>query len=466
MMIPTTPAATGGRSRSSLAPEERGAERLRLAMLHSIGWYAYPGSWYVHLVLDIAGNAMDIETIRQHFPALTACSSSARNTIYFDNAAGTQVPRQCVERMTDYLFTSNANTGGVFATACRSDMLLSESRAAVADLLGAASPQEVAFGANMTTLTQAFARAFGRSCLPGDEIITTRLEHEANVSPWLGLAERGVRVRFADIRPEDATIDLDSLTSQLSERTRLVAVGYASNAFGTVNPVARIAEMAHGAGALCFVDAVHFVPHGPVDVITLGCDVLVCSAYKFFGPHVGILWGRADVLEQIQAFHLRTVKAEIPDKFESGTQNHEGIAGTLGSIEYLASLAPVGTTRREQLHRALTDIATYERTLSVALLDLFEQLPHLTVHGITDRTQLTWRVPTFAVTVAGYAPRDVAKHQAEAGINVWSGNYYALEPMVRLGLEARGGAVRISLVHYNTPDEIAVLGDALEQLAS
>lgn len=406
---------------------------------------------------------MDVSSIRDQFPALGPGPDGA-TTIFFDNAAGTQVPRRCIDRVVDYFVSSNANTHGVFATSRRSDALIEEARAAVADFLGARVAGEVAFGANMTTLTQAFARALGRSLSEGDEIVTTRLEHEANVSPWLALEERGVRVRFADIRLSDMTLDLDSLREEITDRTRLVAVGLASNAFGTVNPVAEVAALAHEAGALCFVDAVHYGPHGPIDVEALGCDVLVCSAYKFFGPHVGALWGRAEVLEQLRAYHLRTVAAVAPDKLEVGTLNHEGIAGTLGALEYLESLG-TGGTRRERLRDAMRRIREYERGLSLATLEELGRCPHVRVYGITDEARVDERVPTFTVTVEGHTPEAVCGRLAEARINAWHGNYYALEPMTRLGLEERGGAVRLSPVHYNTREEIRELGLVLASLA-
>jgi cysteine desulfurase family protein (TIGR01976 family) len=406
---------------------------------------------------------VNIEPLRAEFPALSP-EKGGRRTIFFDNAAGTQVPRRCIERVSDYFVSSNANCGGAFESSRRSDAILEECRGAVADLLGATEPAEIAFGANMTTLTQAFARAFGRAVAEGDEIVTTRLEHEANISPWLALEERGVRVRFVDIRLEDMTIDLTSLQRELSSRTRLVAVGYASNAFGTINPVAEVARLAHAAGALCFVDAVHYAPHGTIDVARLGCDFLACSVYKFFGPHVGVLFGRRDAMERIKAYHLRTVRPILPDKFEVGTQNHEGIAGTLGALEYLESIAAGAGSRRERLRAAFAEVQRYERRLSARLLEVFGRLPRVHVHGITDPARLDERVPTFAITVDGLSPREVATRLAEAKINVWSGNYYALEPMTRLGLEARGGAVRISLVHYNTEQEIDALDEALQTL--
>lgn len=414
---------------------------------------------------------MNTEQIRQQFPALEL-KSNGRQTVFFDNAAGTQVTRQCIERVNDYFLTSNANTGGVFQTSRRSDELIETCRQGVADFIGAKDPNEVAFGPNMTTLTQAFARAFGRSCQPGDEIITTALEHEANISPWLGLAAtQGVKVKFIDISLDDMTIKLDSLREQLSTKTRLVAVGYASNAFGTVNPVREVADLAHSVGAICFVDAVHYSPHGLIDVTELGCDVLAYSIYKAFGPHVGVIWGKRKLMEELQTFHLRTVKNIIPDKFEVGTQNHEAIAGALGSLEYFESLPTIfglsdteANTRAAKLGLAMNSIREFEKTISKKLLELFAKHSKVTVYGITDINRLNERVPTFAINVEGFLAKEVATHLASFGINVWSGNYYALEPMLRLGLEEKGGAVRISLVHYNTLEEIDLLDEALGSL--
>ncbi len=403
---------------------------------------------------------MNLDAVRARFPALAAHP----DRVFFDNAAGTQVAQPCLDRMADYQVRDNANLGGLFPRSQRSDALVAEARRAVADLLGAADPSEVAFGANMTTLTQAFARAFARLVRPGDEIVTTRLEHDANVAPWLALEERGVVVRFADLRPADVTLDLASLEAQLSPRTRLVAVGLASNAFGTVNPVAEVARLAHRVGALCFVDAVHYAPHGPLDVAALGCDVLVCSAYKFFGPHVGVLWGRGAVMDGIPAYHLRTVPAVMPNKFESGTANVEGLAGTLGAVEYLESLAVEGATRRERLAAALSAIAAYERELSAAMLGMLASLRRVRLHGLAATDRLAERVPTFAITVEGMTPAEATARLAAQGIDVWSGNYYALEPMTRLGLEAGGGALRLSPVHYNTLAEVERVGEALAAL--
>ena len=403
----------------------------------------------------------DLNAIRAEFPALGRPDAP----IFFDNAAGTQVARACIDDMTRYLVEMNANSHGMFETSRRSDACIEDCRAAVADFINAEHVDEVAFGANMTTLTQIFARGLGRDLQPGDEIVTTRIEHEANVSPWLGLEERGVKVHFVDLRPEDVTLDLDSLASVLGDRTRLVAVGRASNAFGTVHPVAEIARMAHAAGALCFVDAVHYSPHGPIDVQALGCDVLVFSAYKMFGPHLGVLWGRREVLERVRPFHLRTVPPVAPDKFETGTQNHEGIAGLHGALRYLESLGDAAAPhRRARLRDAMERVRQVEEGLSLRLLEMLATHPHVRVHGITDPGRLSERVPTFAITIPGKRPIDVATHLAVAGINTWHGNNYALEPMLALGLEHDGGAVRISPVHYNTFEEIDALDRALGAL--
>jgi cysteine desulfurase family protein (TIGR01976 family) len=406
---------------------------------------------------------MDVTRIRSEFPALHV-QPDGDVRVFLDNAAGTQVTQRCLDRINDYLLCSNANLGGVFPRSHRSDALIAEGRAAVADLLGATDPREICFGQNMTTLTQAFARAFGRTCRDGDEIVTTRLEHEANVSPWLALEERGVVVRFADIRTSDVTIDLESLASQLCSRTRLVAVGLASNTFGTINPVRQVARLAHDAGALCFVDAVHYAPHGPLDVAELECDFLVCSVYKFFGPHVGVLWGRAEALESIPPYHLRTVPACIPDKFETGTLNHEGIAGALGAIDYLEQLGPPAPTRRHRLLAAMTAIRQYECELSTLMNELLTRMPYVRLHGIAGAERVGERVPTFALTVDGLTPQSVAERLASLGIDVWHGHNYALEPVTRLGLT--DGVVRVSPVHYNTAEELLVLAAALEQIAN
>jgi len=404
----------------------------------------------------------DVTRVREHFPSLTR----PRAPIYLDNPAGTQVARETLEAVSDYLLYDNANHGGVFATGQRSDAMLAEARAAVADFLGARSPDEIAFGANMTTLTFGLSRAIGRTLGAGDEIVVTRLDHDANIAPWLALEEHGAVVRWLDIRAEDCTLDLEALETLVGPRTKLVAVGLASNAVGTVNDVARVARVAHAAGAWVFVDAVHYAPHGPIDVAALDCDFLACSAYKFFGPHVGILWGRYALLDRLPAYKVRPAGDAPPDKFETGTQSHEGIAGTLGALRYLEWLGDELAespphSRRERLQIAMQAIRARERDLSRALLEGLQALPGLRIWGITDRERLDARVPTVSFTLAGRSPRQVAEHLARRDIQVWDGNYYALAIMERLGLEEKGGMVRVGAVHYNTHEDIDRLVEAV-----
>lgn len=368
--------------------------------------------------------------------------------------------------MREYFNYANANTHGEFATSLRTDTLITRARDLSASFLGAASGSEIVFGPNMTTLTFALARAFGRVLSPGDEVIVSDLDHDANIAPWLSLAERGVNVLRIPIRTDDCTLDLDRFLQLLSPRTRLVAVGYASNALGTINDVARITELAHAAGAWVWVDAVHYAPHGPIDVRALGVDFLVCSAYKFFGPHVGILWGRDELLSQLPAEQVRPAPSTSPEKFETGTKNHEGLAGLVGAFGYLAELGGGSGTAalddpRDMLLRTMTAIRSYEMTLAGLLLEGLQSVPGLKLIGLTSSADLARRVPTFAFTLEGMSSPDVAFHLAARGIFAWAGNHYALTLMESLGLEATGGVVRVGAVHYNTPNEITRLVEAL-----
>lgn len=414
---------------------------------------------------------LDPVHVRSQFPALTS------GAVFFDNPGGTQVPHQVIDRMVDYLVTKNANHGGAFATSMASDAVVEESRRAVADFLNAAGPEEIVFGPNMTTLTLGLSRALARELGPGDEIVVTRLDHDANIAPWLLIAEdRGCTVRWVDFDVEDCTLRLDQLEAALGKRTRLVAVGYASNAVGTINPVSRIAELARQAGALCFIDAVQYAPHGPIDVRGLGCDFLAVSAYKFFGPHLGALYGKKEHLERLRPYKVRPAPNEPPDKFETGTGNHEGIAGTLGAIDYLAWLgetyggehaeAYAGSYRGRRLHlkQGMSAIRAHEMELSRALIETLSAISGLRIWGITDPMALDRRVPTVSFTLEGYSPRQVAEALGREGIYVWDGNYYALAVTERLALEATGGMVRVGLTHYNTLDEIARLGEAMGRM--
>jgi cysteine desulfurase family protein (TIGR01976 family) len=416
---------------------------------------------------------LDLSMIREQFPALR------RPAIYFDNPGGTQIAQPSISRITSYLNEHNANHGGAFATSVESDAVLEEAHQAMADLLNAERPEEIVFGNNMTSLTLHISRSISRSWNPGDEIVVTRLDHDANITPWvLAAQDRGVNIRWVDFHPEDGTLDLEDFQKALENRPRLVAVGYASNALGTINPVAKLVQLAHAAGAQVYIDAVQYTPHGPIDVQELAPDFLVCSSYKFFGPHAGILYGRYGLLDELTAYKVRPAPNEPPGKFETGTQNHEGIAGVLGAVEYLEW---VGATfgqqyeekyagryqgRRLRLKQALTAMRAYEFEISRLMLEVLEETPGVQVYGLTDPRRIDERVPTFSFNLKGWTPRRLAERLAQEEIYVWDGNYYALAVTERLGLEAGGGMVRAGPVHYNTIDEIGRFGEALGKITA
>ena len=420
---------------------------------------------------------LDLSPLRRQFPALQQTDTQGRPYVYFDGPAGTQVPQSVLAAISDYLTYTNANHDGHFATSRRSDEMIKQARQALADFINAPSAQEIVFGPNMTSLTFSLSRTIGRALKPGDEIIVTRLDHDANIAPWLALGEQGVEVKWADFDPANCRLDLEHLASLLTERTKLIAVGYASNAVGTINPIGRVAALARSVGAWLWVDAVHYAPHGPIDVQALGCDFLVCSAYKFFGPHVGVLWGRYELLDKLAAYKVRPANPNPPYKFETGTLNHEGIAGVLAAVNYLDSVgqeygAPFAADldsysgRCKTLKQALKCIATYERSMFAAMLAEVQQIPGLKVYGLTDPTYLTDRCPTLAFTLAGFTPQQVARYLDQQGIFVWDGNYYAQAVTERLGLEKSGGMVRVGLVHYNTREEVDRLIAALRAITA
>ncbi len=373
-----------------------------------------------------------------------------------------------IEAISHYLVEHNANHGGVFATSIESDRLLDQAHQAAADLLGTPDPQTVSFGGNMTTLTFALSRALSRHWRPGDEIVLSRLEHDANFSPWvLAANDRGATVRYIDFAPNDCTLNIDQYAHSITDRTRLVAVGCASNAVGTINPVKQICRWAKDAGAISFLDAVHYAPHASMDVADWDCDFLVCSAYKFFGPHVGIMYGRRELLESIQPYKLRPAPDDLPGRWMTGTQNHEGIAGTLAAIDYLAGVVDEGqregNSRRSALVQSFDQIRTYEHRLLVRLLNGLGQNRLVKVWGITDPERLDQRLPTVAITHRDRSAREVADALAAAGVFVWHGNYYALPVTEALGVEP-AGMVRIGLCHYNTAAEVDRLLETLDQI--
>ncbi len=412
--------------------------------------------------------AFDPSAIRPEFPALEV-ELDGRPVAYFDGPGGTQVPERVIDAIARYYRSSNANDGGAFTTSERSDAIVADAHAAVADLYGAALPEEIKFGANMTTLTFHLSRSIGATLQPGDEVIVTTLDHEANVSPWRAMAaDRGLVVHTIDIHPDDCTLDLADLEARLSGRTRLVAIGYASNAVGTINPVAEIVRRAHEAGAWAWVDAVAYAPHGPIDVQALDADFLVTSAYKWYGPHAGAVYGKAAILDALPAYKVRPAH----DRFETGTQSFEAIAGTGAAVDYLASLGDrfgspgPGATRRERLVAGMTAIRGHELGLHARLMAGLRAIPGVRIWGITDLERArAEKAPTISITLDGVPPRDAAAALGRPGIFTWDGDFYAQALIERLGLFETGGVLRLGIAHYTTAAEIDRLLEALETIA-
>ena len=399
--------------------------------------------------------ALDLAWVRAQFPAL-AQRVNGHPAAFLDGPGGTQVPQRVIDAIAEYLKTSNANTCGAYATSRRTDEVIAGARDAMADFLGC-DADEIVFGPNMTSLTFAISRAIGRELGPGDEILLTYLDHSANVSPWQALEERGVKIQFADIHEADCTLNLDDLASKITSRTKVVAVGYASNAVGTINDVKTIIRLAHDAGALAYIDAVHYAPHGPIDVRELDCDFLACSTYKFFGPHMGVLYGKREHLTRFTPYKVRANTNAVPQRWEHGTLNHECIAGITACVEYLADLGRRSEQvpgRRQAIQAAYRAIQNHERGLMSKMLRGLRNIPGLRLYGISDQARLESRCPTFAVRVEGSTPLELATRLGERGIFTWDGNYYALNLTERLGVEKDGGFLRIGFVHYNTEEEV------------
>jgi cysteine desulfurase family protein (TIGR01976 family) len=392
------------------------------------------------------------EDIRQQFPALGRVVGG-EPVAFFDGPAGSQVPRAVIDAMGDYLAYHNANTHGFFATSRETDAIITTARERMADFLGARTPNEVAFGANMTTLTFALSRALRREWSAGDEVIVTELDHQANVSPWRQAAEEvGAVVRTVELDPESGTLRMDQLEGFLGPKTRLVAVGYSSNALGTINDVHQVARLCRQAGALSFVDAVHYAPHGTIDVEEIGCDFLACSAYKFFGPHLGILWGRSELLDSARPFKLPPASDRSPERWETGTLSHEAIAGAAAAVEWIAGLAPSQDgSWRERMIGGMHAIDEIEHPLLDRVFSGLATIPGVRLYGPPPTAR---RVPTVAITLEGRHPDEVARKLAAEGIFVWSGDFYATTVIDRLGLRESGGVVRIGLAPYNTADEV------------
>ena len=434
----------------------------------------------------------DLAWVRAQFPALSL-EVDGHPVSFLDGPGGTQVPLRVIDAISEYLRTSNANTCGAYATSRRTDQIIAEARSAMADFFDA-DPDEIVFGPNMTSLTYAISRAIERGLGPGDEIVLTLLDHDANFSPWKALEERGVKVQIVDICQQDCTLDMDDLVRKITSRTKVVAVGYASNAVGTINDVKTIVRLAHEAGALAFIDAVHYAPHGPIEVRELDCDFLVCSTYKFFGPHVGVLYGKREHLARFEPYKLRANTNAVPQRWEWGTLNHECFAGIVACVDYLAELGRrsssdaatdgnaggnghVGTSaltraaergsailRRKAIIAAYSAIRAHERSLMRQMLAGLVEIPGLRLYGISDPVRIDRRCPTLAVRITGHTPLELATKLGERGIFTWDGNYYALNLTERLGVEQDGGFLRIGFVHYNTHEEGDRVLEALKEI--
>ena len=409
----------------------------------------------------------NIQSIRSQFPSLSRTIDD-QQAIYLDGPAGTQVPHSVVNRISDCMLNHNANRAGRFATSREVDELMHQSHAVFADFLGAASADSIAFGPNMTSLTLQFSRALSREWKSGDRILVSSLDHDANFTPWvLAARDAGVEVKVIEIQRSDATLDLDSLDSLLNDRTRLVAVTAASNAVGSLTPIPEIAKRAHAVGAELFVDAVHLAPHRLIDVAAFDCDFLVCSAYKFFGPHIGVLYGRRQRMLELTPYKLRPAPDSLPGRWMTGTQNHACIAGAAAAVEYMASLSSIhddGTNRRCRIEDAMNEITKYETQLISHLIRGLSSVRGIQLFGITDLGRMDDRAPTVCFQVAGRKSIDVAQALGDRGVFAWHGNYYALPLTQALGTEP-DGMVRLGCMHYNTEAEIDQTVNLLREIA-
>ena len=399
-----------------------------------------------------------IGRIREAFPGLER-KVGERRAIFFDGPGGSQVPRTVADAISEYLLHQNANTGMSFATSVETDRLISEALQACADFIGCSDPREVVFGQNMTSLNIQLASALSRTWGPDNEIVVTRLDHDGNVRPWVLAAEwSGATLRKIDINPSDCTLNMDSVISSISERTALVAVGAASNLSGTVNDVRKIVEISHGFGAEVVVDAVHYAPHSLIDVVEIGCDYLLCSPYKFFGPHQGLLWGNAERMSELPVAKLRVSSERIPFRWMTGTQSHEGMAGTMAAIDHIAWIGrecagEPSLARRDALREGYAAIESHERRLCLKMLEGLGKIDGLKIWGITDPRRISERSPTVSFTHPRMTASEIGRRLADRGIFVWAGNFYALELTEALELEPEG-VLRAGVLHYNTMEEV------------
>ncbi|QEG36817.1 cysteine desulfurase-like protein [Bythopirellula goksoeyrii] len=419
----------------------------------------------------------DVERVREMFPSL-AIVDGGKLRIYFDNPGGTQVPKTVVDRISECLYERNANLGGYFATSVKADAVMDEMRCAVADLLNAPAAEDIVYGQNMTTITLHISRSLGKLLSPGEEIILTRMDHDANVAPWLHLArDIGLEVKWLPFNLETFEFDLNELSQMITSKTRLLCIGGASNLTGTIHPIKSICAIAKAAGVWTYIDAVQSVPHVSTDVQDLDCDFLVCSPYKFFGPHQGVLYGRRELMEKLEPYKVRPAPNEMPEAFETGTQNHECAAGVTAAVEYFAWIgnSMAGSyherykhfnERRQAVHAAMDCLFNYETELTSHLITGLQRYSGLKILGITDPQAFGRRVPTVSFIVEGDSPDRIAKALAEENIFVWQGHNFAVEAVTALGIIDKGSAVRVGLVHYNTLDEVDQLLASLDRILS
>ena len=419
------------------------------------------------IVEPASSTSLDLTWVRSQFPSL-AQIVNGHPAVFLDGPGGTQVPQHVIDAISDYLAVNNANSGGAYQTSRNTDRMIAEARAAMGDFLNC-DADEIVIGPNMTTLTYAISRSIGRELGPGDEIVLTLLDHDANFRPWKALEEeKGVTIRAARFNPQECTLDMDDLASKITSRTRLVAVGYASNAVGTINNVAEVVRLAKQAGALSYIDAVHYAPHGPIDVRALDCDFLVCSTYKFFGPHMGVLYGKREHLKRLQPYKVGPLTDNIPNCWEWGTLNHECIAGIKACVDYWEELGrrakPSVANRRAAILAAHEAIHPHERALMEKIIAGLLSIPRLKLYGISDPQRFEHRCATIVVRVEGFTPLELATKLGDRGFFTWDGNYYALNVTEQLDVERTGGFLRIGLVHYNTMEEVERMLAALREI--
>lgn len=420
--------------------------------------------------LNISDLEKQVEWIRSQFPALHQRYNNNEYYTFLDGPGGTQVTNSVIDAVSNYYKTINSNTHGVYPTSMATDSMIYKARCKAGYFLNC-NYDEVVFGQNMTSLTFSLSRSLGSIINKGDEVLLTRLEHDANFTPWKLIAEeKGANIKVVDINNKDCTLNMEDLQDKIGKKTKVVAVGLASNFSGTINDVEKIIKIAHSYNALVYIDAVHYAPHGLIDVKHLNCDFLVCSAYKFFGPHIGILYIKKRLQNELKCYKVRPSPENFGEKWEQGTLNHEGLAGFISTVEYIESLgnfvSPITLKNRDAIVNAMNWVKNYEILISQYLIINLLKIPEITIYGITELGNLEWRVPTFSFRVNGFSPLKVCSELAKFGICAWNGNFYAINTTESLKIENSGGAIRVGFLQYNTIGEVNKLIDSLNSIIS